>query len=200
MGTGLIAKNGTDHTSQSAPFGNARRSTFNSSMAPASPSRNASTVTVCIRTRPTANFAQNALKVHDDKCTLEVHMPKSDNPNAQDKWSWRFDSVLHNASQETMYNEQVAPVVRSVLQGYNGAIMCYGQTGAGKTFTQLGSMDNYHNRGLIPRALADFFLYVQEHPQFEASISASYIEIHNDSLVDLLGSLPSEERQVWCKV
>ena len=151
----------------------------------------ATTVKVCIRTRPTASFS-TAIKVHDDKKTLEVHMPKSDNPNAQDHWSWRFDAVLHNASQETTYLEQVAPVVRSVLDGYNGAIMCYGQTGAGKTFTQLGSIESFQNRGLIPRALADIFSYVAEHPQYEASIAASYIEIHNDTLVDLLGSLPSE--------
>ena len=29
-----------------------------------------------------------------------------------DSWSWRFDALLHNASQQTVYEEQVAPVVR----------------------------------------------------------------------------------------
>ena len=100
-------------------------------------SQRSSSVRVCIRTRPTASFAQEHILVGDDKTQLSVRMPKSDNPNAQDSWSWKYDSVLHNASQETVYSEQVAPIVQSVLRGYNGTIMCYGQTGAGKTFTQI---------------------------------------------------------------
>ena len=29
----------------------------------------------------------------------------------------------------------------SVLEGYNGTIFCYGQTGAGKTHTMMGPLD-----------------------------------------------------------
>lgn len=36
-----------------------------------------------------------------------------------------------------MYGE-VLPLVRSVLDGYNGCIFAYGQTGSGKTFTMDG--------------------------------------------------------------
>ena len=32
--------------------------------------------------------------------------------------------------------------------------MCYGQTGAGKTFTMTGTTENYKQRGIIPRAIA----------------------------------------------
>ena len=39
-------------------------------------------------------------------------------------------------------------------------------------------------------------LVVQGHPQFEATVGVSYVEIYNDSLVDLLGSLPSKTPQV----
>ena len=35
--------------------------------------------------------------------------------------------------------------------------MCYGQTGAGKTFTMSGVTENFQNRGLIPRALTQLF-------------------------------------------
>ena len=150
-------------------------------------------VKVAIRTRPTASFAQDSIVVHEDTSSLSVILPKAENPNAQDAWSWRFDAVLHNASQETVYTEQVAPIVQSVLTGYNGTVMCYGQTGAGKTFTQIGSMESYHNRGITPRAVAEIFTYVQEHPQVDASVSVSYVEIYNDTLLDLFSSLPSEE-------
>ena len=156
-------------------------------------SQRSSSVRVCIRTRPTASFAQEHILVGDDKTQLSVRMPKSDNPNAQDSWSWKYDSVLHNASQETVYSEQVAPIVQSVLRGYNGTIMCYGQTGAGKTFTQIGSMSSYKDRGIAPRAISDIFAYLSEHPQFEAKVAVSYVEIYNDQLVDLLSSLPTAE-------
>jgi kinesin family member 6/9 len=35
--------------------------------------------------------------------------------------------------------------------------MVYGQTGAGKTFTMSGSMQNYKYRGMIPRAITHVF-------------------------------------------
>jgi len=35
--------------------------------------------------------------------------------------------------------------------------LCYGQTGAGKTFTMTGSTANYKYRGLIPRAISRIF-------------------------------------------
>ena len=92
-------------------------------------------VKVVIRTRPTASFADDCITVHDDKRSLSVRQLESLSDNGKQSWTWRYDGVLHNASQETVYQDSVAPIVQSVLQGYNGTVMCYGQTGAGKTFT-----------------------------------------------------------------
>ena len=39
------------------------------------------------------------------------------------------------------------PLIQSALKGVNGAVLCYGQTGAGKTFTMFGETE--------PSALAD---------------------------------------------
>ena len=35
--------------------------------------------------------------------------------------------------------------------------MCYGQTGAGKTFTMTGAHSDYKYRGIIPRILSSLF-------------------------------------------
>ena len=44
-----------------------------------------------------------------------------------------FDAVFSdNSSQRKIYDTCAAPVVLSVLEGYNGTIFAYGQTGAGK--------------------------------------------------------------------
>ncbi len=139
-----------------------------------------SSVRVVVRTRPTSSFAADCLKVHDDKCCVTATLPKGGehgkSENAQDSWTWRYDSVLHNASQDTAYAD-VSPVVKSVLQGYNGTIMCYGQTGAGKTFTQIGDTSSYAHRGIVPRSVAEIFQYISDHPQFDATVGVSYLEI-----------------------
>ena len=44
-----------------------------------------------------------------------------------------FDAVFSDqATQRKIYDTCAAPVVQSVLEGYNGTIFAYGQTGAGK--------------------------------------------------------------------
>ncbi|KAF5762515.1 putative plus-end-directed kinesin ATPase [Helianthus annuus] len=52
-------------------------------------------------------------------------------------WSTpRFDEVFTEyASQKRVYEVVAKPVVEGVLNGYNGTIMAYGQTGTGKTYT-----------------------------------------------------------------
>ena len=153
-----------------------------------------SVVKVAVRTRPTASFAADCIKVNESN--IAVKLPAATGAhatnNAKDSWSWKYDSVLHNSSQETVYNEVAKPVIDAVLQGFNGTIMCYGQTGAGKTYTQLGGTSSYEYRGVSPRAIADIFNFVHDSPQYDATIGVSYLEIYNDSLVDLLSTLPSE--------
>ena len=146
-------------------------------------------VRVAIRTRPTASFAADQIIVEGNQ--LSVKANKTDNPKRRTRGAGGPDAVLHNASQETVYLEQVSPIVQSCLRGYNGTVMCYGQTGSGKTFTQVGSLESFQNRGLTPRAIAEIFTYISDHPQFEATVQVSYVEIHNDQLIDLLSTLPT---------
>lgn len=49
-------------------------------------------------------------------------------------------------------------LLQSVLNGYNGTVMAYGQTGTGKTYT-LGSLgkDDASERGIMARSLEDIF-------------------------------------------
>jgi kinesin family protein 3/17 len=44
----------------------------------------------------------------------------------------------HLVAQLEVYNRIGRPIVESVLEGYNGTIFAYGQTGTGKTFTMEG--------------------------------------------------------------
>ena len=49
---------------------------------------------------------------------------------------FNFDFVGdEELSQESIFNIIGKPIADQCLQGYNGSIFAYGQTGAGKTFT-----------------------------------------------------------------
>lgn len=53
-----------------------------------------------------------------------------------------FDSVYGELEPtETLYNEACYSLVDNVLEGYNGTIFAYGQTGCGKTFTMQVSIN-----------------------------------------------------------
>jgi len=41
-----------------------------------------------------------------------------------------------------VFEEVAAPVVKGVLEGFNGTIFAYGQTGSGKSFTMEGVRGN----------------------------------------------------------
>jgi kinesin family protein 3/17 len=40
--------------------------------------------------------------------------------------------------QERVFKQAALPIIESVLEGYNGTIFAYGQTGTGKTHTMEG--------------------------------------------------------------
>lgn len=53
---------------------------------------------------------------------------------------YQFDQVFDwSSSQEDVYDKACRPIVESVLEGYNGTIFAYGQTGTGKTYTMEGN-------------------------------------------------------------
>ena len=45
---------------------------------------------------------------------------------------------LFSSKQKDVYEQTARPLVDSVLEGFNGTIFAYGQTGTGKTFTMEG--------------------------------------------------------------
>jgi DNA replication protein DnaC len=50
-----------------------------------------------------------------------------------------YDQVFDpDSKQQSIYDECAFGLVESVLEGYNGTIFAYGQTGCGKTHTMMG--------------------------------------------------------------
>uniref|UniRef100_A0A8C6V3S6 Kinesin-like protein n=1 Tax=Neogobius melanostomus TaxID=47308 RepID=A0A8C6V3S6_9GOBI len=89
---------------------------------------------------------------------------------------------------EQMYNEIAYPLVEGVTEGYNGTIFAYGQTGSGKSFTMQGTAEPVCQKGVIPRAFEHVFETIQCAENTKFLVRASYLEIYNEEIRDLLGS------------
>ena len=156
------------------------------------------TIKVCVRTRPTAQFAAGHIAIDADRNAITIDKGHEASPdgvcnNAQSRFDFRFHHVLHNASQDTVYETLARDVVQDVVDGINGTIMTYGQTGSGKTFTMLGDMHNYVHRGVAPRALAHVVADVAARIETQYTVVCTYMEIYNERIFDLLKALGDED-------
>ena len=94
-----------------------------------------------------------------------------------------FDGSLPpDSQQEEVYRLAVeeTDVVSAVLEGINGCVMCYGQTGAGKTHT-LGNV-NKGSEGVVWRALSQ----ILGNANGNTTVSLSYVQIYMEQIYDLL--------------
>ncbi|XP_006145249.1 kinesin-like protein KIF17 isoform X1 [Tupaia chinensis] len=113
------------------------------------------------------------------------------NPGAADEppKQFTFDGAYYTDHvTEQIYNEIAYPLVEGVTEGYNGTIFAYGQTGSGKSFTMQGLPDPPSQRGIIPRAFEHIFESVQCAENTKFLVRASYLEIYNEDVRDLLGA------------
>lgn len=145
-------------------------------------------VKVFVRTKPTSSFAQDMINILDDNKTINIKLKKKEGyiNNQQETWGFAFDEVMNNLSQDEVYERCGAAVTQSALDGFNGTLMCYGQTGAGKTFTMTGTTENYKHRGIIPRAIAHVFREVKNRTDSAITVRVSYVELYNETMYDLL--------------
>ncbi|XP_063063099.1 kinesin-like protein KIF9 isoform X2 [Engraulis encrasicolus] len=150
-------------------------------------------VKVFVRIRPTAHFAQELIDFSPDGQTVNIQQKRDTKRGVVNNqlcaWSFRLSGVLHDVSQENVYNTVAHDVVIGALEGYNGTIMCCGQTGAGKTYTMTGANESYKQRGVIPRAIQQVFGEVENRSNYLFTVHLSYMEIYNETLVDLLSSV-----------
>merc|ERR1711892_528906 len=100
-----------------------------------------------------------------------------------------FDTVFApDVKQVDVYNRVARPIVNNVLEGYNGTIFAYGQTGTGKTFTMEGDRTVPELKGIIPNSFAHIFGHIAKSgDEKNFLVRVSYLEIYNEEVRDLLG-------------
>ncbi|XP_064847875.1 kinesin-like protein KIF3C isoform X2 [Oncorhynchus masou masou] len=109
-------------------------------------------------------------------------------PPGEPRKTFTFDSVYDPSSkQRDLYDETVRPLIDSVLDGFNGTIFAYGQTGTGKTYTMQGVWLEPERRGVIPNAFEHVFTQIsRSSADRQYLVRASYLEIYREEIRDLL--------------
>jgi len=130
---------------------------------------------------------QKSIAISDGFCDAQISQTQ---PLSHNVHQFSFDYVYpETADQGQVYSTTARHSVLSTLSGYNASIIAYGQTSAGKTYTMEG-FDSEQLRGIIPRAIEDIFNYIAEKasPTMRFLVRASYLQIYNEVISDLLKS------------
>jgi kinesin family protein 5 len=90
--------------------------------------------------------------------------------------------------QVDVFDYSIRPTVDDILNGYNGTVFAYGQTGAGKSYTMMGTnIDDDVGKGIIPRIVEQIFASILASPSnIEYTVRVSYMEIYMERIRDLL--------------
>lgn len=118
-----------------------------------------------------------------DKAVQQIIVNQEGNVNNDSARIFTYDAVYgKDSTQREVYDEGAFPLVESVMQGYNGTIFAYGQTGCGKTHTMIGLKNNKAEKGIIPNAFDHIFGYfdAQTNNDKKFLIRCSYLEIYNE--------------------
>ncbi|WVQ84221.1 hypothetical protein IAT38_006372 [Cryptococcus sp. DSM 104549] len=151
-------------------------------------------VQVSIRVRPPNEYELR----NDSGCiwTMPEHdqhaikLAKGTEGSREEK-NWLFDRILPPTTDNSRtYATSARTHVRSAMEGYNAVIFAYGQTASGKTHTLTGSPSE---PGIIPLAISDLFAQIRSTPDREYLLRASYIELYNETIYDLLSPVAGFE-------
>uniref|UniRef100_A0A7S4J4X1 Kinesin motor domain-containing protein n=1 Tax=Odontella aurita TaxID=265563 RepID=A0A7S4J4X1_9STRA len=166
---------------------------------------NGSNIRVCLRLRPmskleTSRRSRSCFEIHEcsRNFTVDSHL--------DGEYDFCFDQVFDtNVSQSELYNDIGLGTVSDLLSGINCALMTYGLTSTGKTYTLMGSLPDVSLRdndlrdrlyddmvedesaGIAPRLINDLFKSMEKcvHST-EFTIRCSYVSVYLEKIYDIL--------------
>uniref|UniRef100_A0A452J416 Kinesin-like protein KIF24 n=1 Tax=Gopherus agassizii TaxID=38772 RepID=A0A452J416_9SAUR len=148
-------------------------------------------IRVCVRKRPLGLREERRGEVNiirvEDKETLLLHEKKEAVDLTQYilQHVFYFDEVFGEAcTNQDVYMKTAHPLIQHIFNGGNATCFAYGQTGAGKTYTMIGS---HQNPGLYALAAKDIFRQLEaSQSRRELCVWISFYEIYCGQLYDLL--------------
>lgn len=155
-------------------------------------------IKVAVRCRPmssseTKRGCGSVINIKDNTVSI-----KAKNAKESEAKSFTFDHCYFTDTTQTqVFNDLGKNVVYQGLDGYNGTIFAYGQSGSGKTHTMMGSPED---KGIIPLISSEIFRALEaklenaksSDGQMQCLITVSYLEIYNETIKDLLNPSPKQ--------
>ncbi|XP_066598797.1 kinesin-like protein KIF9 [Prorops nasuta] len=156
---------------------------------------NKSNIKFFVRILPLGKPLESYTKIDYETKTLYIKSlrDKVKNDCKSDKvpsyWSFQTDGIFHETPQESVYCHTTKDLLQKALSGVNCVVICYGQIGTGKSYTVGGFGQNWPNRGLVVRLIADLFAEKLDKCKTNAiNCSLTFIEVHGKRVIDLFTS------------
>ncbi|KAJ5416148.1 hypothetical protein N7465_004843 [Penicillium sp. CMV-2018d] len=117
--------------------------------------------------------------------------------NEGEEYAFQFNGVYDaEVSQQELFDAEVSPTIKHLLNGFDVTLFAYGVTGTGKTHTMRGGK-TLADRGVIPRLLSGIYrrsrkIEKDSEGETTVQVALSYYEIYNDKVYDLFE--PPEKR------
>jgi chromosome segregation ATPase len=103
----------------------------------------------------------------------------------KDERTYEYDGTFQGDSKQMDVFRSVAlPCIQHAFKGFCSALMCYGQTGTGKSFTMCCTKPGLE--GIIPQAAINIFETIRRDPSKSYTVTAEFIQIYRDQLGDLM--------------
>lgn len=154
-------------------------------------------ILVTIRCRPLSakekeQNAKETLKIMNRKVVILLDPTSStsmsnlnNNPRNRDQ-TMAFDFAFDKTeTQEQVFTCTTKFLLDGVVNGYNATVFAYGATGAGKTYTMLGTEEH---PGIMPLTLEELFNKIASYKDREYTVKLWYLEIYNENIRDLLSN------------
>lgn len=138
---------------------------------------------------PTATAVQQMFEYNEKGQGLVAKQQQGEGKGSVISYPFKFDRVFGPQCDQATVFEEISQLVQSALDGYRVCIFAYGQTGSGKTHTMLGRRgDGDVEVGMIPRSVRQVFETAKqlEKDQWSFKLKASFLEIYNEQVRDLL--------------
>jgi len=98
-----------------------------------------------------------------------------------------FDQVMSPLKEQAdVFASSLQAVIKDVVEGAEVAILAYGHTGAGKTYTIEGDLDFDSRFGLVPRAVQAVMQAMALGRYKDRRVRMTCLEIYNEELSDML--------------
>ena len=150
-------------------------------------------ILVCVRCRPLSLSEKQlssyeTIKIMDKMVILtdpiEYNGPSAIFKNRNKDQTYAFDYAFDKyTTQKTVFEKSTKFLIDGVVNGYNATVFAYGATGAGKTYTMLGTETN---PGIMVLTLEELFDKVNSFYDRDYKLKFWLLEIYNENIRDLL--------------